>query len=172
MRSENHLQQEKLTVLFLLWKTDLWLSELQIVQVLTELSVMNYFAVKGALLTLTADGLIRQNVTEDTSSYHISDEGRRTISTLQTEVRLSWRQSLESYIGTHREMLRQNSQFRAFFLEDPPGHFRTHLEIHSGGVLIFELVLAADSRRDAKRMVRRWHENAVEIYQTVLASLC
>ena len=164
--------QDKLLILFLLWKAGIWLGELQIVQVMTELGILNYFAVKSALVSLQEDGLIEKSHADGMTSYRIREEGIRTIGTLETDLRRSWRESIEAYIKEHYPALQEASRFHAYFLEDPPGHFRTHLEIHSGGTLIFELVLQADSRQDAKRMLRKWRENAVEIYQSVLASLC
>lgn len=168
----NHTAQDKLLLLYLLWKAGIWLGELQIVQVMTELAILNYFVVKSTLATLTDDGLIEENHTEDMISYRIREEGRKTIETLQTEIRKSLRYSIKTYIEEHRTALQEASRFRAYFLEEVPGHYKAHLEIYSGGTRIFELVLQADSRTEAKRMLGKWRENAVEIYQSVLASLC
>lgn len=170
-RPQPNPMHDKLLVLYLLDGADMWLSELQIVHVLSELGLLNYFGVKAALVELVRSGLAEENVADSSSSYGISDEGRSTIRTLQKDVRLSMREALDAYLGCHRHDLQAESRFRAYFVTED-GRIRVHLEIHSGGRPVFELAVEADSREEAQRMTHSWRDSAVAIYQSVLANLC
>lgn len=162
---------DKLLVLYLLDGADMWLSELQIVHVLSELGLLNYFGVKASLTDMAKTGLAEENVVEGSASYQITPAGRTTVAALQNDIRLSMREAVDAYLGQHRSALQTASRFRAYLLTED-GRDRVHLEIHAGGRPIFELIVEADSRQEAQKMMYNWRENAIPIYQGVLANLC
>lgn len=162
---------DKLLVLYLLSGADMWLSELQIVHVMSELGLLNYFSVKAALTDMALTGLAEENIADGSASYHIAPAGRTTVAALHKDIRLSMREAVDLYLERHRSDLQAESRFRAYLLTEGDV-IRVHLEIHAGGRPVFELVVDADSRREAQDMMRKWRDNAVAIYQGVLANLC
>ncbi|MBD5559778.1 MAG: DUF4364 family protein [Clostridia bacterium] len=170
-RPQSNPAHDRLLLLYLLDGADMWLSELQIVQVFSELGLLTYFAIKAGLAELVQSGLAEENVADSSSSYHILPEGSSTIATLLNDVRLSMREALDAYLEAHRSVLSAESRFRSYFLTEN-GRIRVHLEIHAGGRPIFELIVEAGSRAEAQQMTHLWRDHAVSIYQSVLANLC
>lgn len=170
LRPQPNPAHDKLLVLYLLDGAGMWLSELQIVQVFSELGLLNYFAIKAALADLVSSGLAEENTAHGISSFQTTPSGASTIRTLREDVRLSMREALDTYLARRRQDLQTESRFRTY-LQTEDGRIRVHLEIHAGGRPIFELIVEADSRREAKQMIRNWRGRAVAIYQSVLANL-
>lgn len=162
---------DKLLLLYLLDRADMWLSELQIVHIMSELGLLNYFAIKAALVDMARSSLTEENIVDGAGSYRISPTGRTTVAALQQDIRRSMREAVDAYLERHQADLQAESRFRTYLATDG-GHLRTHLEIHAGGRPIFELVVEADSREEAQEMMHKWRRSAIAIYQSVLANLC
>lgn len=163
---------DKLLVLYLLNSSGVELSELQLMRITSELSVLDYFSLKKALYFLSRNGRILEHENSDSLSYSITEEGRRTLEVLKEEIRPSAREKIEDYLRGKRSALAEESQFRAVLRQDAEGRYLVHLEIFTDGRSIFSLDVEANDRKDAQRMVQKWKDAAIPVYQSVLANLC
>ena len=76
----------KLIILYMLDKVSFPLSNAQLSEFILEKEYTDYFTVQTALSELNETGFLRMSTVRNTSLYHITEEGRKTLSYFQNRI--------------------------------------------------------------------------------------
>ena len=165
------MTHNKLLLLYLLAKSDIQLSELQIMRISNELEFMGYFDLKECVFELTQNDHIQEISTPHGVLYRITDQGREIVRVLETDVRQSFRRAIDDYLRDNKPSLFKESRFIGEHLKLRDGEYRVSLKALEKNEPVFEINLIVPTRDEARAMVDGWTENAVSVYQDIVLKL-
>ena len=171
VKPKQTVANNKLLLLYLLGKSDIALSELQIVRSMGELSVMTYFDLKECLFELSESAHIYSKATPHSVLYGITEKGANMLDVLQGDLRQSFRTSIDDYLKEHATELKMESQLVGELIKLSDGEYRVILKVLEDGRTIFELSCIVYSKEEAQRMIQNWRANAVSLYKEVITRL-
>ena len=93
----------KLIVLYMLDNSEAPLTNSQISEFILDREYTNYFHLQQAVSELVEADLLEKQVTSNTSYYHITEEGRTTLSYFQEELSTDIRKEVKDYLKTKKQ---------------------------------------------------------------------
>lgn len=171
VKPKQTVANNKLLLLYLLKKSDIALSELQIVRIMGELSFMSYFDLKECLFELTQSAHIYSKATPQNVLYGITDKGAHMLDVLQDDLRQSFRAAIDNYLKQHATELKMESQLVGELIKLSDGEYRVILKVLEDDRTVFELNCIVYSKEEAQRMIDNWRSNAISLYKHVITSL-
>jgi len=165
------IAHNKLIILYLLKKSDMDLSELQIMRIMDELSLMRYFDLKESIFELEQNGHIYSSAMPQALLYGITEAGLNIINVLENDLRLSFRNSIDDYLHLNKNELKKESQYKSDYIKIGDGEYRVALKVLEKSSVIFEINVVVYSRDEAEYMVSKWQDNAVAVYKDLLIKL-
>ncbi|WP_066684088.1 DUF4364 family protein [Christensenella intestinihominis] len=171
VKPKQTMAHNKLLLLYLLEKSGMALSELQLVRIMTELSFMGYFDLKECIFELEQGGHIYSRTTPQNTVYGITDAGINMLDVLVNDLRLSFRETVDAYLKEHRSELELESQLVGEYIKLAQNEYRVILKVLEHDRTIFEINSIVYSKQEAQKIVDNWRKNAVSIYKDVVLRL-
>lgn len=171
IKPKQTVAQNKLLLLYLLKRSSVALSELQIVRIMSELDLMRYFDIKENLLEMEQNGDITPRPAAQTAVYGVTEKGDHMLAALMSDLRTSYREAIDDYLLANKAALEKESQFVGEYMRLGENEYRVVLKVLEEHRTTFEVDVIVYTKDDAKRMVERWSENAVSIYKSVISQL-
>ncbi len=171
VKPKQTMAQNKLLVLYLLYKANMELSELQLMRIAGELGFMGYFDLKECLFELTQNNHIMEETTPQGMWYGLTDTGRRMLEVLMNDLRLSFRRAADEYLERNKKALMKESQLTGEYIKLREGEYRVILKVLEKNVAAFEINLIVSTRAEAQQAVEKWKENAAAVYEDVILKL-
>ncbi|MEG2202506.1 MAG: DUF4364 family protein, partial [Christensenellaceae bacterium] len=158
-------------LLYLLDRSNMGLSELQIVRIMDELGLLSYFDLKECIFELEQNNHIIANPTPQTLLYSISEKGSAMLNVLVEDLRLSFRTSIDEYLQKNKSELEKESQLIGEFIKLSENEYRVTLKVLEQNRTVFEINLIVYSKTQAQQMVEQWRSKAVSLYQELFMQL-
>ena len=171
IKPKQTLAHNKLLLLYLLQKSGMALSELQLVRIMAELSFMGYFDLKECIFELEQGGHLYSKMTPQNTVYGITEAGENMLNVLVNDLRLSFRETVDAYLKEHRGELELESQLVGEYIKLSQNEYRVILKVLEHDRTIFEINSIVYSKTEAQNIVDNWRKNAVNIYKDVILRL-
>jgi predicted transcriptional regulator len=171
IRGSTELAENKLLLLYLLYKIDFPLTNAQITQCIMEKNWMNYFDLQQYLSELTQAGLIDYIKNKQKYFYCITDRGRRTLEYFFKRIPASLRESVEQYALDNRSKLRKETQFISSYKKVRDKEYAVNCKVVEGDFILIDLTLNVVSSSQAKQICNNWKNKATEIYKGLMNTL-
>lgn len=165
------LGQNKLVLLYLLNQTGAPLSELQLIRVLSDLSIMNYFGYKEALTELLQNGHAEASNAEHARMYGITDSGANLIRVMSRELRASYKEDIDEYLAQNKESLILETQIVSDYIKIDGDEYRVILKILDRERTMFEINYVTSTQSEAERICANWAADAVEMFKDMILRL-
>jgi len=170
-RRSQTMAQNKLLMLYLLNRSEMELSELQIMRLMDELGLMSYFDLKECLFELQQNGHIYMSETPQAALYAITGSGKNIADVLGNDLRLSARKAVDTYLDTNRDKLKMEAHYVAEYIKISGSEYRVIMKVLEEGMTILEISIIVYSREEAQAMTEKWKDKAVDIYKELLGRL-
>lgn len=161
----------KLIILYMLNRVTFPLSYAQLSEFILEKEYTDYFTLQQTLFDLTETGLVRVKTTGSTSLYHITDEGRTTLTYFQKKISLSIRKDIDAYLTEHKHELRNELSTPVDYYATDKGDFAAHCRVLERDSILLDLTLTVPVEAQAKAICAHWRDKSQEIYSTLIQSL-
>ncbi|MEG0257862.1 MAG: DUF4364 family protein [Christensenella sp.] len=171
VKPKQSMAHNKLLLLYLIKHSCMELSELQLLRIMTELSLMGYFDLKECIFELEQCLHIYSKTTPQNTSYGITNLGAEILEVFSNDLRLSFRETIDEYLKEHRTELEMESQFISDFLKLSDNEYRVTLKIMEHYRTIFEIDLLVYSKTEAERITDNWSKNALSVYKELILHL-
>ncbi len=171
IKPKQSIAHNKLLLLYLLDKSGLELSELQIVRIMSELSFMGYFDLKECMFELEQNKHIYSRATPQTVAYGVTETGAKMLDVLKSDLRLSFRNAIDGYLSKNRTHLEMESQLIGEYIKLADSEYRVILKVLEHDRTIFEINTIVYSKTEAKQMIDNWRNNAIPVYKDVILRL-
>lgn len=168
---KNKIAVNKLLILHILECARGKVSDLRLIQVCNELSLMDYFDLNTALHDLTENHLAEQSNSVNGTFYTISDVGETTLEFFRKEMLYSSRTKIAEYCEKHREDIRLDSQLYTEYMRVADDKYRVNLRLLENDIIVFEVSFFALSKEEADRYCTKWRKNALTVYAKTFETL-
>ena len=93
------------------------------------------------------------------------------LNVLVSDLRLSFRETVDAYLKEHRSELELESQLVGEYIKLAQNEYRVILKVLEHDRTIFEINSIVYSKTEAQKIVDNWRKNAVSIYKDVVLRL-
>ena len=150
----------KLIILYMLQNVNFPLSNTQISDFILEKEYTNYFHLQEALSELQDTKLIEIEKVRNTSYYHMTEEGSKTLSFFENEISPEIREEIDRYMKEHSYELRKKASVVA-----------DYYKARERKTTIFEIVVTVPSEEAAKKICSNWENRSQKIYASIMNEL-
>ena len=153
----------KLIILYMLQNVNFPLSNTQISDFILEKEYTNYFHLQEALSELQDTKLIEIEKVRNTSYYHMTEEGSKTLSFFENEISPEIREEIDRYMKEHSYELRKKAS--------AGDDYEVRCQARERKTTIFEIVVTVPSEEAAKKICSNWENRSQKIYASIMNEL-
>lgn len=161
----------KLIVLYMLDNSEAPLTNSQISEFILDREYTNYFHLQQAVSELVEADLLEKQVTSNTSYYHITEEGRTTLSYFQEELSTDIRKEVKDYLKTNGCDTAEQIMTPADYYTTAQGGYTVRCQLIEKTTSLVDLTIAVPSLEAAKSICRHWPEKCQDIYGKIMEEL-
>lgn len=171
VKPKQTMAQNKLLLLHLLHRSDMGLSEMQLVRIMGELGFMSYFDLKECLFELEQNEDIYSRKTPQNETYTVTEKGKHMLEVLKEDLRPSFRDEIDVYVRENKSKLELESQLSSEYIKLSEGEYRVVLKVLENDRTVFEVNMIVYSKEEANKMTENWYQNAISIYKNMIIQL-
>ncbi len=168
---KNKIAVHKLLILYILECAKSKVSDLRLIEICNQLSLMDYFDLNSALHDLVQNHLAQQSNSVNGTFYTISDVGETTLEFFRKEMLYSSRTKIADYCEKHQEDIRLDSQLYTEYMRITDDKYRVNLRLMENDIIVFEVSFFASSKEEADRYCSKWRSNALRVYAKTFETL-
>ena len=161
----------KLIVLYMLNRVTFPLSNAQLSEFILDKEYTDYFTLQQSLFELTDSGLIHPEKLHNTTLYHITEEGRTTLTYFETKISSAIREDIDTFLSEHKYKLRNERSTPASYYQTPTGEYAAHCRVLERESTLVDLTLTVPLEAQAKAICDHWRGKSKELYATLIQSL-
>ena len=154
----------KLIILYMLQNFPL--SNTQISDFILEKEYTNYFHLQEALSELQDTKLIEIEKVRNTSYYHMTEEGSKTLSFFENEISPEIREEIDRYMKEH-----SYASVVADYYKTAGDDYEVRCQARERKTTIFEIVVTVPSEEAAKKICSNWENRSQKIYASIMNEL-
>ena len=147
----------KLIILYMLQNVNFPLSNTQISDFILEKEYTNYFHL--------------QEKVRNTSYYHMTEEGSKTLSFFENEISPEIREEIDRYMKEHSYELRKKASVVADYYKTAGDDYEVRCQARERKTTIFEIVVTVLSEEAAKKICSNWENRSQKIYASIMNEL-
>ena len=160
--------QDKLIVLYIISKLTKTVTNLQIVDIILDVTGIDYFTLQGILLELNEKNFISLFYEEETRYYKITDEGINLLESLIDIVPEFIIDRVSKKVDGESKEIKQKSVIYADYFPEHEDRYVVKCKITEGGKKIVELELAMSTKAQAIDVCNKWYENPSKYYLEII----
>ncbi len=161
----------KLIILYILNRITFPLSNAQLSEFILDKEYTDYFTLQQSLFELAESNLISLETVRNTTLYHITEEGRTTLTYFETKISSAIREDIDTFLSEHKYKLRNERSTPAAYYQTSTGEFAAHCRVLEKDSTLIDLTLTVPLEAQAKAICGHWRDKSKEIYATLMQSL-
>ena len=161
----------KLIILYMLDKVSFPLSNAQLSEFILEKEYTDYFTVQTALSELNETGFLRMSTVRNTSLYHITEEGRKTLYYFQNRISSDIRDEIDAFLEEHSYELRNEISTPADFYRTESGEYAARCRVLEKDSVLIDLTLTVPVREQAEAICSHWRDKSQALYASIIKEL-
>ena len=157
--------ESKLIILYLINRMVLPMSRGQIVEMIMENEIMDFFTLQQSLTEMTNIGLLessQENAGDNnTTRFTATEDGLNTLEFFERRISVHTRHIINRYANENRHKIKKDYEKTAtFFPNDTQDEFHVKCGIYEEERALLELQITVDTREQAKLIQTNWRTNA------------
>ncbi len=165
----------KLTLLFILDKMEIPLTENSIIDICTSRNKwLNYMECKDILWQLETIGFIYNSDTEsEESKYAITVDGRNCLSHFFLRIPISLREQITQFVKENRMSFKRSQEYLSDYSKNADGTYTVVLKIKEPMISqpLLEIKLKTPSRHSAILACKKWKDKASNVFEFLYDSV-
>lgn len=168
---EQTLLENKVLILYIIDKVGKAIYQNALIELILEVSDMNYFYLQQFLLDLQEDKLVVKYDNPEDTIYEITNEGKSALELTKDMIPGIVKLKVDSKFKDSLDNIEEKFSISADFTPKGEKDFMVKCKIIENTNVLFELNTFAGSREQAKKIVDNWNINAENIYPKILELL-
>lgn len=164
-------EKNKLSMLYLLYRLDLPLSDEQMAEFFTAEGQPNYFELQQLLAELCDSGHLSRSESHGCLYCRITEKGREAVAMFKKKIHIRTLSRIDRFVEDHGHRLRNESQLAAEVMRAENGSYRVSLKVLEMDQMVMEITLAVPHADQAKAIAAAWKGHAKTIYKDLLVQL-
>lgn len=161
----------KLIILYMLNRVTFPLSNSQLSEFILEKEYTDYFTLQQTIHELTESKLIRQEAVHKATLYHITEEGRTTLTYFEKKISSAIREDIDTFLSEHKYQLRNERSTPAHYYQTSAGEYAAHCRVLERDSTLVDLTLTVPMEEQAKAICDHWRDKSKELYAALIQSL-
>ena len=160
--------QDKLIVLYIISKLTKTVTNLQIADIILDVTGIDYFTLQAILLELNEKKLISLFYEEETRYYKITDEGLTLLDSLISIVPDFIINRVAKKVDGESKEIKQKSVIYADYTPEDEDRYIVKCKITEGGKKVVELEVTMPTKAQAIDVCNKWYENPSKYYLEII----
>ena len=160
--------KDKIIVLYIIKKLSKSVTNLQLVDLVLDVTGIDYFALQAILLELTDKGFISLFYEEEVRYYKITEEGDSLLESLVSIVPDFIISRVLDKVSEEEKEVKQKSVVFADYYPEGKDNYRVKCKISEGGKKAIEFELMVTDKNQAIDICNKWYENPSKYYLEIL----
>ncbi len=160
--------QDKLIVLYIISKLTKSVTNLQIVDIILDVTGIDYFTLQSILLELNENGFISLFYEEEIRYYKITEEGLTLLESLIKLVPDFIIARVAKKVDVEAKEIKQKTVVYADYFPEDDDRFLVKCKIAEGGKKSVEIELAVPNKQQAIDICNKWYENPSKYYLEII----
>lgn len=161
----------KLIILYMLNKVSFPLTNAQISGFILDAGYTNYFHLQQALNEMIESHLVTTETIRNTTYYHMTDEGIRTLDFFCKEISKEIRAEVDEYLKAHSYELRNEAATVADYYKTTAQEYEVRCQIKERTGKLIDLTLTVPTEETAKTICNQWQKKCQEVYAYLMQTL-
>ena len=159
----------KIIVLELLEKSELPLNNSQLTNFFLDGGYTDYFSAQQAISSdLEAGLIVVSESTHNSTSYTISEEGKKTLSLFRDKLNKEILSEVISYLGANGISISEDNSVKADYYEASGGGYLVECKILDEGKTTLELKMNVSSKAQAESICTNWKAKYEDVYMNLM----
>lgn len=163
--NNDQLTANKVLILHVLDKLDMFVSELYLTEVILAPGLVNYFSMQQAIAQLVSMEMIDRILDSNgLPVYCVTNKGREIASSLSYMIAGGLGARYDRYIDENKEKISQKMNTNSDVFEDERGNYYVRCYVREGTNCIVDLKIPVGSRKAACAICEAWKLNSTKMY--------
>ena len=163
------LLQNKVTLLYLINKMDIPISNSQITQFAQSQELMNYYTAQKCLNELVESGYLEESSDNHMTRYMITDDGTLAMESFIKHISLNTKNLITKYVFENYKKIKQDFETTAYhFFDQDSNEYIVKCNAYEDEILLMELNMSVVSKEQALQACNNWKNNVASIYGKIL----
>ncbi|MCR4695328.1 MAG: DUF4364 family protein [Pseudobutyrivibrio sp.] len=158
----------KITILELLNKSGFPLSNSQLSDFFLDTDLTDYFTIQQTINDDEEAGLITSHSTHSTTTYSITEEGRKTLELFQDKISKPLKKDILKYLQANSITMREENSYRANYFKADKGGYVVQLRINENDVPTMDISFHVSTKEMAETMCNNWKVRCEDVYTSIL----
>ena len=158
----------KLTILNMLDKVDVPLSNTQLTDFFLEHEYTDYFRVQQVISDLLDAELIRTESTHNNTHYYITAAGKETLNLLKDKISDAIELDIINYFAENKLELRNDNSIIADYYRTPNRDFAVRCQYRQKDTNLIDLTLTVKTKEQAEAICNNWKKQNEEVYMYLM----
>ncbi len=164
-------ESEKRLILLYILKAADRISDMQLLQLLSDNGLMNYFDMMMTLSDLCAQGQCTRTEALGSNMYTITPAGKEAVEMFRRDIPASTRSRLDENMPAWLSEVRFSQAYPVSWRQTGRGEYALDMGICEKDMDMLRITLSLPNEEMAKRLASRWREKAGDIYRLLFEAL-
>ncbi len=160
--------ENKLIILTIVNEFAIPLTNSQIMDLVMEKDLMNYFFLQQALGELVSSAMLEHSQSDENYFYLITEKGKNTLTFFSERLEPDLRKSIVETVSLKKKMLLKEMQVLADYSKKQDNEYIVDLKVIENTITLIDLKLNVVSNKHAKQICEKWKREAPHLYGDIL----
>lgn len=162
----------RVIILYMLSKVKFPLTNTQITNFILEKDYTNYFTVQQTIADLLSSELITAESTHSNTRYHITEDGRKTLTLFHNKISSEIKEDISSYFKEHHyELVRETAVYADYYKVAGADSYQVHCHIRNLEIPVLDLSLRVQTKEQARVICDNWETENDAVYALLMDML-
>ena len=169
--SGREVAENKLILLYILDRAAMSINSLQIIKIIMENRLMNYFLLQQLLSELVEQKMLTTETIENKTFYRITESGSNTLQYFISMIPYGIKAAVDKAISELKSQIKNEMNIKAELVPESENQFNVELSVNEESFPLINIKLAVGTRKDARLICSNWEKYSHEIYAEIIESL-
>lgn len=169
--SSRELAENKLILLYIIDKSNIPISNLQMTKLVMENKFMNYFIFQQFLDELCNLKYISSQITDNKTYYSITPLGKQTLGYFINHIPVGIMLIIDNCIHDMQKNIRNETFIKADFTPESENEFTVTCQVREDTFSLIDIKVSVGTKSDARAVCKNWQKYSQTIYSEIIESL-
>ena len=171
IENTEELAQNKLLLLYIIDKSEVPLTNVQITEFVLENNYMNYFLIQQFLSELVNSKFIEYSKKDEKGCYTLLSKGKTTLNYFIDRIPENIKKDIDDKFEVKKQEIKRETQIIGDYFKKSDTEYVVNLKLVENDVSLFSLYLSVVSSNQAKLICNNWKSDPNYVYQEILKIL-
>ncbi len=147
------------------------ITNMQLIDFMSQAQVMNYYDLQAALYDLNENGLVTFRPVLADNLYVLTEEGKQALKLYQQRCAQSFLDKMDEAAQKSKAGYLKERTYSTLVSHEGEKEYHAHMQINEGEHSLLRIDVSLPTATMAKSLCDRWQERAQEVYEAILRIL-